>query len=372
MKATYELGGGNGSWFTDAINVDGTVLKSFEFGVYNQSNNPQNFWGFGFPELLIPGFNGADAPPNTTLRTLNNQGVIKSASVGVKLAEPAAIVIGGVDTSAYRGNLTTLPIAPAPDGTYDRLSINLTSITASTPNGNASSSGNSEFPVRVMIDTGNFDLKLPPEFAKSLWTAFNITKNITIASDFIGQQIYGVCPCNLANSSSSINFGFTGFDVDVPMSSLVYNLPTQILEAFHVPPPPPGTCIFAPNPNPNPGHENQIPMILGGAFLQNVYFVVDEDSHQIGLAKLNTNPGEPSIQEIAAGNSGLSSIANSTGSSATATSSGSATSNTGSASGASSGSNPTSSTSTSSTSRGKALPIVLVLASTIAAILILG
>jgi hypothetical protein len=250
----------------------------------------------GFPESSDFGQEGF--PPNTTLRSMANLGFIKSPSASILLGDKGSVLFGGIDTSAYSGELTVLPVVRDPETKeYDRLAVNLNSVTANTPRGAVASAGE-EFPVRAMLDTGNFDNKLPPSYVRKVWNALGVRGlNLTGPAAVIS---FGLCNCNLAESSATFDFELGSFHISLPVKSFVIDVPASILQEFNAPALPEGTCVFAINPQYD---TTNIPYILGGTFLDAVYFVTNEDHHEVGLAARNPNPGIPHILEIAAGQS---------------------------------------------------------------------
>jgi hypothetical protein len=333
VDIAYELGGGQGHWYTDDIDLGGQTVKDYQFGLLEQSTSPQAFMGLGFPEESD--FGQENYPKNTMLRNLQEQGVIKSASASFRLQDGGSVVFGGLDISAYSGNLTVLPMDKT-DGQYERLAVQLDSVSLSV-SGDKIATTSDDYPISAMLDTGNFDIKLPPTFVLKLWEDLNVA-GINISSPQGGAITLGMIKCDKNESSVSIHFKVGGFAADIPMKSLVTDLPADLLKAFGKPELPKGYCAFGVNPLYSTEH---IPYILGGAFISHVYMVVDFDNHEVGLAQLAKDPGEPNIREIAAGMSLTSLAAGSSSSS----SNGTVTTPKPSASGTSTGTSSTSSSS---------------------------
>jgi hypothetical protein len=307
MEVAYEIDAMQGDWVTDDVTFGGKTLPQVTIGSGNKSNSDINVWGFGFSGL------GDSAPPgipsnDTTLTTIRKAGLINSASVGIYLnktgSPTGSMILGGIDTSLYTGDLQVLPMVPS-NGFYDRLAVTLETISY----GNGGSGGNttqkttSSLPTRVMFDTGNFDIKLPADIAADIQKSFGITKLFPVA----GYE-FALTSCSMADSTEVVGFGFGGARINVPMSSLVVLPPASVLASYGLPPDtlPEGVCMFLIN-----GLDDKIieagslPYILGSAFLSNAYFVSNEDSHEVGLAQANFNPGPSNILEIPAGKTGL-------------------------------------------------------------------
>ncbi|KFZ02811.1 hypothetical protein V502_11493 [Pseudogymnoascus sp. VKM F-4520 (FW-2644)] len=316
MYTQYEIETQKGAWITDDVTFGGKTLTQIPIGSGNESSNSDiNIWGFGGNGQLGAGLPGI--PSNdTTLKSIHKSGVINSASVSIYLnqtgSETGSMLFGGVDTSLYTGTLQTLPVIPR-DGFYDRLTVNLTTI--SYNDGKSTKSIETHLPIRVMLDTGNFDIKLPLEIATAIQKSFGITQQFQLK-----EYDFALTACSMADSPAVVSFGFGGELINVPMSSLVVNPPESILASYGLPPGtlPEGVCLFLINGFKDELVESgQLVYILGGAFLANAYFVSDEDSQEVGLAQANFNPGPSNILEIAPASGGIAGISNSTTSNST-------------------------------------------------------
>ncbi|KFY67797.1 hypothetical protein V497_00209 [Pseudogymnoascus sp. VKM F-4516 (FW-969)] len=311
MQVQYEIEALEGAWVTDDVTFGGKTLTQIPIGSGNMSSNSDiNIWGFGGDGQLGAGQPGI--PSNdTTLKSIHKSGAINSASVSIYLnqtgSETGSMLFGGVDTSLYTGSLQTLPVIPR-NGVYDRLTVNLATISYS--DGKTTKSIDTNLPTRVMLDTGNFDIKLPLEIATAIQKSFGITQQFALKD-----YDFALTECSMADSPAVVSFGFGGDLINVPMSSLVVNPPASVLASYGLPPGtlPEGVCLFLIN-----GFKDELVesgglvYILGGAFLANAYFVSDEDSREIGLAQANFHPGPSNILEIASANGGIAGISNST------------------------------------------------------------
>ena len=342
LSTGYELGSDYGSWLLDTIAFQGNNLTNFQLGVANKSTtNPQNYWGFGFnPPGSSPG-----QPNTTTLAAMAQKGLIKSATAGIYLnrsgAATGSVTLGGFDSSLFTGKLQTFPIERGVNNSYDRAAINLTSvaITGGERTGNTSFST----PIRVLMDTGNFDIKLPASVVRQIYRAYNVSRTVNVKGlDF------GLVPCALARSPQKLTFAFApNFTIAVPAASLAIAPPPQLLTEFGLPANaiPPGACIFGVNAFSDQALAGGFGFILGAAFLQNAYMVLDVDNMEIGLAPASYAPGPSQIVGIGGGNdtswatatAGMPvATANATGTTASAT--GSATGTAGSATATAAGS----------------------------------
>jgi hypothetical protein len=305
----YLIGEAQGEWLTDTVVIAGQSIPKFNFGIADgNSTLVQNILGAGYSAL-------ANNPANqSTVGTLAKDGLIKSASYSIYLNKLASslgsILFGGVDTSKFSGLLQSYPIFPSANGEYERLQINVSSFGIS---GAQTISPNSSNPITVLLDTGNFMINLPQSFVDSVWKAYDVT-GVKISNS--PPTTVGVCDCALANSTSTLDFGFPGLNISVPFNSIVIEASPLLLAAFNQTLPA-EICLF--NINGLNGREDEFPFGLGDAFLREVYYVVDMDSNEIGLAPMNPTPGPSNILEIASGTAGLASIISSASGTATAT-----------------------------------------------------
>lgn len=295
MNVIYELSRDSGSWFNDTLTIGDLTISSFPVGTANGSStaDPQNWFGLNGPGSLGP------APNSSSLQVMAQAGVLESASVGI-FSGPlddsvGQVVFGGLDTSKWQGNLQVLPIVKNEQG---QILVTLTSVAVSD-----SDIASSELPVDVMIDTGNFDIKLPQDVVDGVWAQVDgiQTYNITVGDTTLP---YGVCDCSLAQSSQTFTFGFDGVSIEVPIADMVALPPALILQNLGVSDFPQDTCVFMVNGwGPTPPLYS--PFILGDAFLRSAYFVLDWDSNEVGLGQANKANNSPNIIPIAAGSSGL-------------------------------------------------------------------
>jgi hypothetical protein len=315
MNTRYEVTSLIGSWVLDDVEFGGKTISQLYIGSANNfSNSTENLWGFGYSG----GATVLGLPSNeTTLQSIAKAGLTKSASMSIYLNQTGSptgsLLFGGVDTSLYTGGLHTLPIVPN-NGTYDRLAVDLQSVSViDAPSNLTVTTG---LPVRVMLDTGNFDIKVPTQVAQSVRSVFNITANYNV-----GGFDFSLCPCSLAKSSARVSFDFGPVNITVPMTSLVTSPPASILEGLGVNPSviPNGTCLFLVNSFPSEVvAAGELVYILGGAFISNAYFVFDQDAQEVALAQANFNPGASNILEISAGRNGLANVTSTASSTNTA------------------------------------------------------
>ena len=304
--ASYVIdGNATGDFITDDVSFSGVTVKGLEMGVGYNSTCLANIWGVSFPvgEAIVA------YQPNGTLNTAgmyNNsvpqmvsQGLIQSPTYSLWMNDVAAsagtILFGAIDTAKFQGPLQVLPIVTDPaSGKLDALMVNVTSISLSTGGGVPLTVNATEFPQAAVLDTGTPTITVPTDVFTNIASQLNVTVVQGVA----------LCDCALANSSATVDFGFAGLNISVPLKSIVV-VPTAVdLELFaHTSQQlPPGTCIFGIDPLSTGNFGN---MLLGDSFLRSAYVVYDLANSQIGMAATNFNPKGSNIVEIASGSGGI-------------------------------------------------------------------
>ncbi|KAN0120292.1 acid protease [Hyaloscypha variabilis] len=319
MISVYEVAGYEGNWYTDTVAFAGKSVGNFTMGVADTfSNGTTNTFGvsFVFPQAFTLGT--TNPSPDNSLQQMVKAGLIPSSTYSIWMDRNSAlggtVLLGGVDTSKFTGQLQSYPIVPADAATdtYVRLDLNFS---ASVGGSKPITDNSSEFPAVGTLDTGNPNLLLPTNLVANIYSTFGV-QPLTLP----GGASFGVCACGLGNSTATLDISFPNLKISIPFSDLVIDPTDALYAGFNIPPSirlPNGTCLFMVSPT-RPGFGN----IIGDNFLRYAYYVVDLDSHQIGLAASNPNPGKSNIMEIAAGASVLPSA---TGAAASSTGTGTTT-----------------------------------------------
>ena len=331
--ASYIIdGNATGDFITDDVSFAGVTVKGLEMGVGYNSTCLANIWGVSYSSAeavvaYLPNgtYNTAGMYNNSVLQMVS-QGLIQSPTYSLWLNDVAASVgsflFGAIDTAKFQGPLSVLPIVADPvNGKTDALMVNITSISLSTSDIPLSVNA-TEFPQAALLDTGTPTITVPTDVFINIANQLNVTSVQGVA----------LCDCALANSSATVDFGFAGLNISVPMKSIVVE-PTAVdlaLFAHTSQQLPPGTCIFGIDPL---SSGNFGTMLLGDSFLRSAYVVYDLANNQIGMAATNFDPKGSNIVEIAAGPDGIAAALKASAS-PSPTSSGSMPSATGTSSGA--------------------------------------
>ncbi|MCJ1319076.1 hypothetical protein MMC15_004409 [Xylographa vitiligo] len=287
--------GASGDFVTDNFQIGNSTVNGLQFGVGNNSTTAQNVWGIGYGnsnELV----SAAYQYPNTPLQMVKS-GLINAPAYSVYLndiqSRTGSILFGGVDTACYQGELQSVPIIPY-QGNYTILQVTLNSVNTTT-NGSLNTTSSTDLPQVAVLDTGASGVLLPTDIAQQIWLTFGVT--------YSNANGLASCPCSLANSTGTVDFGFSGIKVSVPISEFVrpYRGNTA---------PSPGSCLFDVQPLLTYG--SYAPILLGDPFLRSAYVVYNLGNNEISIAQTVFNAQTSNIMEIMNGTTGVPNASNAT------------------------------------------------------------
>lgn len=261
-------------------------------GNYTQ---PWHRVGFGVPEASAANYDklknnsqsGAYGGVIDDLRY--GVGAIRSKSYSLWLDAPedhsGHLLLGGLDTDAYTGPLTSLPTTIYTEETWiwslPVLTVN-TSFTSVTTSGQ-NQSLNLSLPVGITALTTNPNTSLPPFVAKAIWDALGADykpDGIDVGYSELAQLVVASprVPCSYLTNSSTLDFQFTGSNitVSVPMSDITIKRTRPGDDGdFEY-------CRLTIMASWGPG-----PSFLGADMLKNVYQVYDLDNNVVSVALTN-------------------------------------------------------------------------------------
>lgn len=195
------------------------------------------------------------------------------------------IILGGMNTSDFVGNLSYVPIAPDPiTQQYTLWQIDTKSISLISAVGNTLITTSPDFNprVRATIDTGTTFSYMSNEYIKSMMRA--ITGLVPRELD-AGSGCYPIdCDYAYANENDfSVVFEFSVSDSDkttlitIPVNELVEPVDNTSVQYAH-------RCVFSLCPTSAPT------MLLGDSVIRALYLVFDMENKQMGFApSLNTD-----------------------------------------------------------------------------------
>ena len=210
---------------------------------------------------LSPAVNPND--PNLypfVLDTMAEQGIIKSRAFSLDLrsvSEPAgAIILGGLDTGRFIGELERLPMldpSQAPGGA-DRYWIVLTGVGITLPDGTSDRSSDIEVP--VFPDSGGTLSRLPTPIFQAFGENFP-------GAQFDPRSGFYVVDCDV--DAGSVDFYFNEKRIAVAFSDFIWHVTDDI-------------CVLGVLP------DDEEP-VLGDSFLRAAYVVHDQDNRALHLAQ---------------------------------------------------------------------------------------
>ncbi|MCJ1403778.1 hypothetical protein MMC11_007001 [Xylographa trunciseda] len=287
--------GASGDFVTDNFQIGNSTVNGLQFGIGNNSTTPQNVWGIGYGnanELVSAAFQY----PNTPLQMVKN-GLINAPAYSLYLndlkSRTGSILFGGVDTACYQGELQSVPVIPY-NGNYTILQVTLNSVNTTT-GGNLNTTSSTDLPQIAVLDSGASAVLLPTDIAQQIWSTFGVT--------YSNANRQATCPCSIANSTGTVDFGFSGIKISVPVSEFVREFRGDAA-------PSPGTCLFDVQPLLTSG--SYAPIILGDPFLRSAYVVYDLGNNEISMAQTVFNAQSSNIMEIMNGTTGVPNASNAT------------------------------------------------------------
>jgi hypothetical protein len=273
--------GASGDYATDTFRFGGQNIRDLQFGIGYSSTSPEGILGIGYTinEVAV-GRAGLQPYPNLPQKLVND-GTISSNAYSLWLndldASTGSILFGGVDTDKFHGELQTLPIIPE-QGVHAEFIIALTDMGRNGQNGSLFTNNN----VPVLLDSGSSLMYLPDSVTRSLYQTYN--------AQYDSSQGAAIVDCNLANQQGSLDFGFSGVRISVPLNELV--IVASISRGQPI-------CILGVGPAGNSV------AVLGDTFLRSAYVVYDLENNEISLAQTNFNSTSENIQEIRKGSEGV-------------------------------------------------------------------
>ncbi|MCJ1474517.1 hypothetical protein MMC13_003175 [Lambiella insularis] len=282
--------GAFGDFFTDAVQVGDTSVSSFQFGAADKnSTTAQNVCGIGYDSIANENLPAADQYLNTAFQMVYN-GLIGTPAYSLWLndlvSSTGSILFGGVDTASYQGQLQSVPIIPY-KGKYTILQITLDSVNT-TVNNAINTTSSTDLPQAAVLDTGANGIYLPNLLANNIWTTFNASYSNALAQTSIS--------CTVGQTTGSVDFGFSGIKISVPIAELVRPFPGNTA-------PYSGACLLDVYPLVSNG--NFSPILLGDPFLRNAYVVYDLGNNEISMAQTVFNTTSSNVMEITNGTMGV-------------------------------------------------------------------
>ncbi|KAK7739859.1 hypothetical protein SLS53_005452 [Cytospora paraplurivora] len=285
-----------GDYFTDTFVIGGANVSNLTMGLGINTTIPYGLVGVGFTTgEAIVGTEFSYAAKYANLpAAMSDQGLIATNAYSLWLndldANTGSVLFGGIDTKKYTGNLTRININPNSLGVYDRFSVNLTSLHATSSSGTDELTS-TQFPIKGILDSGTTVTYVPTDLAEEVWKEAGAVYNPDLELPLI--------PCSMVDSDGYFSFGFAGPNgpkINVAMDELIFDLNNDVglSQTFSS-----GdyegqeACEF--------GIQNDTgsDYYFGDTFLRSAYVVYDLQNYQIAMAPTNFNATDSNIVAFA-------------------------------------------------------------------------
>jgi hypothetical protein len=251
---------------TVILTVDAKV-SNMQFGVGIDATSTEGVMGVGYrSNEAILQYAGASSYPNLVDQMVS-QKLINSRTYSLFLDDISAstgnILFGGVDTAKFNGPLSTFPINTDASGAASQFTITLTGLSVTAPGKSATGVGASSlYPLSVLLDSGSSYMSLPSAMVKSIATA--------VGASYSNQLGGYILPnCNSQFSSGTLNFFFSGVQIQVPYNEFIVH-PTATDGSDFLYNDGSKVCMIGVIP----GSSSDI-AVLGDTFLRSAYVVYD-------------------------------------------------------------------------------------------------
>lgn len=274
------------------------------------SNIFGNILGLGLPEASPKNYQLLQQNPNAPVRgsvldDLYDAGHVKSRSYSYWLdsadKKTGHLLLGGIDTNAYTGSLSTLntTIHRQMHGYYE---TDVLTVKTSLNDGQSPAQWNLEIGDSLL--TTYSGINLPPTSIISLWQRLGVDyQTLTFGGDWIMinsdtlknpaeyENILPLVPCSYRTNQSTISLSFagTGLSVTMSMAELTWGSYRYWTSSEGLT----DTCVFAISA----GGLDQ-PAVLGAPIMKNLYVVHDHDNKVISVANTNTSATEKNISIV--------------------------------------------------------------------------
>ncbi|KAJ5778939.1 hypothetical protein N7457_006659 [Penicillium paradoxum] len=256
-----------GTFATETLTVNGELVSPKADIVVNFGSNLGNIVGMGYVADDSDSYTGF-------LQSLVDIGKLKLSAYSLYMkdnpGERGTIVLGGVNTAKYTGNLYTMPL-PAVNGTRYLPSVLVTGIGITGINKTHSSG----LPVYAVLNPGMSATYLPDSIVEDIYNDFGAW------FDPVAQM--GMINCTERYRGYNLTFGFTDFNISVPLADFI-TMPRD-----------PSKCEFALLPS---GKETAM---LGDTFMHRAYTFYDFSHNEISMAQTDFNSDPDTLTEIQAG-----------------------------------------------------------------------
>jgi hypothetical protein len=299
--------GASGAFITDLLTVGNITLRTQMGLVYNTSTTT-GILGLGYPAIEA---SGPSVIYPTILDLLVSSNSIATSAYSLYLDELASstgsLLLGGIDTAKFYGNLTIIPTVPKsyPNGTtvFTQFAVPLMELSITAQDGSITHLPMPAEP--VTLDAGTTISYLPASLTTPLFAFLGAIDDAPSSGDvFIDCQLLHTAP------NITINFHFTSSTtptIKVLLRELIFDFGKPGFkppENYQLPQLPfSNPCGFGIQKGVEGGY------LLGDTFLRSAYAVFDLDANEVGLAQARFGQGEQGrVMEFESGERGIASV----------------------------------------------------------------
>lgn len=224
----------DGDYGSDVFHLGDVNVTGLQFGIGLQVTSTEGIMGIGFNRNEVQVQRLRKNPYRNLIDLMADENIIRSRAYSLWLndlgryatgianmkcplisteASTGEILFGGVDTAKFSGNLTTLPIDKRSGENEAReFMITLTSVSLTDESGKSLTVTEPDFAIAVLLDTGSSYTYLPTDLAEQLANQVGAQLNEQIGVPIV--------PCDVRDYNGTINYGFSGATINVPLNEL--------------------------------------------------------------------------------------------------------------------------------------------------------
>lgn len=272
--------GAAGDYVTDTFRIGSANISDFQFGIGETSSSQRGILGLGYDLNEVQVLSERKDPYDNLPLKLAADGHIQSPAYSIYLndfeASRGSILFGGVDSSRYEGDLSTLPIQ-SESGLYQRFLVTLTKVEF------GDETVEDDMALAVLLDSGTSITYLPDNMVADIFER--------VGAEYSRSEDLAFISCSARSASESLRFTFSGAVIEVSMSELVLDVAgltrgQSLLDEEEE------VCIFGIGP------AGEGSNVLGDTFMRSAYVVFDLENNEISMAQTRANSSESDVREI--------------------------------------------------------------------------
>jgi hypothetical protein len=229
-----------------------------------------------------------DGVYKSVMDDLVSSGVIERKAFSLYLndldATTGSIILGGIDTTKYTGDLVALPFQPSEEGGSVReYYVSLTGVSFTDAAGQTTQLSPDGYATAALLDSGTTYTYLTNDVFEQLAVGFGAVLDPGSSSGGY------VLPCGLSSANATINYSFggdNGVTIKVPLANVIGGQEYDSSSFSDAS----GGCVLSMGaPSDSGGF-----VIFGDSFLRSAYAVFDLENNMGALAQANENQASTS------------------------------------------------------------------------------